>query len=330
MLQVMRQHFENRGLSRRTVDIITASWRASTCKQYQVYITQWRRFCHSRNTSYLQAEVETVLEFLSSLFHDRNLSYSAINTARSALSTFLILVDSNQTMSTHPLITRLMRGVFQLRPVLPRYTEIWNISPVLNFLRKLSPVNSLNLRDLTLKVCMLMALVSAQRVQTLHILKTNKMTLKGGFVVFHLDEHLKQSKPGNTNFKFKLEAYPPDRRLCIVKYVKHYVQRTGPLRGNENSFFVSYTRPHNRVTTQTLSRWIKTCLQRAGVDTNVYKAHSTRAASTSAAAKAALPMDQILARAGWSSEKTFRKFYRKPFENKRNFTQAVLQDSTLL
>ena len=200
MLQVMRQHFENRGLSRRTVDIIRASWRASTCKQYQVYITQWRRFCHSRNTSYLQAEVETVLEFLSSLFHDRNLSYSAINTARSALSTFLILVDSNQTMSTHPLITRLMRGVFQLRPVLPRYTEIWNISPVLNFLRKLSPVNSLNLRDLTLKVCMLMALVSAQRVQTLHILKTNKMTLKGGFVVFHLDEHLKQSKPGKYQF----------------------------------------------------------------------------------------------------------------------------------
>lgn len=200
MLQIMRQHFENQGLSRRTVDIITASWRASTCKQYQVYITQWRRFCHSRNLSYLQAKVETVLEFLSGLFHDKNLSYSAINTARSALSTFLILIDSNETVKTHPLISRLMRGVFQLRPILPRYTEIWNISPVLNFLRKLSPADSLNLRDLTLKVCMLMALVSAQRVQTLHVLKINKMTLKGSYVCFQLDEPLKQSRPGNTNF----------------------------------------------------------------------------------------------------------------------------------
>ena len=155
------------------------------------------------------------------------------------------------------------------------------------------------------------------------------MTLKGGFVSFVLDEPLKQSKPGNTQFEFKLEAYPPDRRLCIVRYVKHYYERTRPLREKENSFFISYTRPHKRVTTQTLSRWIKNCMQRAGVDTGIYKAHSTRAASTSAAAKAELPLDQILVRAGWSSEKTFRKFYRKPLENKKNFSQAVLKDNAL-
>ena len=74
--------------------------------------------------------------------------------------------------------------------------------------------------------------------------------------------------------------------------------------------------PALRVTTRTLFCLLKTCLQRAGVDTNI-------------SAKAELPVDQILARAGWSSEKTLRKFYRKPFENKRNFTKAVLQDSTL-
>ena len=60
-----------------------------------------------------------------------------------------------------------MRGVFNLRPPIPRYEEIWDVRIVLNYLRQLSPAKDLPLKSLTLKVCMLVALVSGQRVQTL-------------------------------------------------------------------------------------------------------------------------------------------------------------------
>ena len=62
----------------------------------------------------------------------------------------------------------------------------------------------------------------------------------------------------------------------------------------------------------------------AGIDTAKYKAHSTRAASTSAAKDSDLIVAAILNQAVWSNEKTFSKFYNKPMDGGRTFSQAVL------
>ena len=75
---------------------------------------------------------------------------------------------------------------------------------------------------------------------------------------------------------------------------------------------------------QTISRWLKQVLDYAGVDTHVFKSHSTRAASTSAAKAQDVPLDQILEAAGWSKEATFSKFYDKPVVTVPGFGHAVL------
>ncbi|GFO39548.1 reverse transcriptase/ribonuclease h/methyltransferase [Plakobranchus ocellatus] len=77
------------------------------------------------------------------------------------------------------------------------------------------------------------------------------------------------------------------------------------------------------ISRDTVSRWIRTLLDLSGIDLTLFTAHSTRAASTSAAARAGLPLASILNSAGWSSECTFARFYRK--EIKTNFGQALLQ-----
>ena len=51
---------------------------------------------------------------------------------------------------------------------------------------------------------------------------------------------------------------------------------------------------------------------KAGIDTKFFTAHSTRAAYTSAAHQKGVPLDKILAAAGWSSENTFQRLYNKP------------------
>ena len=71
--------------------------------------------------------VEEVLHFLTELF-EASCGYSALNTARSALSTFIVLPGN---MS---LVTRFMKGVFQSRPTFPKYTEIWDLNVVLCYL----------------------------------------------------------------------------------------------------------------------------------------------------------------------------------------------------
>lgn len=69
-------------------------------------------------------------------------------------------------------------------------------------------------------------------------------------------------------------------------------------------------------------------MAKAGIDTSVYKAHSTRAAVTSTAKGKQVPMDTILSTAGWSSESTFARFYDKPIQDiAENFGHELLHNS---
>jgi hypothetical protein len=54
-----------------------------------------------------------------------------------------------------------MKGIFALRPPKPCYVSASDVNAVLMYLRKLSPVKQLTLKDLTLKLTMLMALTQA-------------------------------------------------------------------------------------------------------------------------------------------------------------------------
>ena len=81
---------------------------------------------------------------------------------------------------------------------------------------------------------------------------------------------------------------------------------------NINPLFLSVNRPHKPVASSTIGRWIKSIMKEAGVDTEKLQAHSTRAASTSAARYGGVPVDDILKCAGWSRCSTFEKFYYKP------------------
>jgi len=58
--------------------------------------------------------------------------------------------------------------------------------------------------------------------------------------------------------------------------------------------FLFYVQPHKPVRAQRMAHWIKDFLKEAGVDTEVFKAHSVRGASTSAALKKGVHLSDIL------------------------------------
>ena len=61
-------------------------------------------------------------------------------------------------IGSHPIVSRFMKGIFQLRMPTPKYLVTWDVSVVLGYFKTLSPKNSLSLRQSTLKLAMLMAL----------------------------------------------------------------------------------------------------------------------------------------------------------------------------
>lgn len=121
------------------------------------------KFCKDTSISYRHPAVQQVLDFLT--HQSKTVGYSAVATARSALSSFITVVSIK--LSEHPLVSRFMSGLFNQKPALPRYTEAWTPQIVLNYLKNFSAVDSMPLKQLTLKLLMLMALLSAKRTQTL-------------------------------------------------------------------------------------------------------------------------------------------------------------------
>lgn len=159
------QTLRHRGVPEDTTSIILASWRNSTQKQYLCYQRKWNRFCTARQINPFCPTLIQLLEFLTFLFNSGQ-GYSSINTARSALSASLSCMQK-YTVGSHPSIKRSMKGTFELRPPRTRYSYIWDVSIVLNRLRTKYPVNGLSLKQASQKLLMLIALTTAQRLQTL-------------------------------------------------------------------------------------------------------------------------------------------------------------------
>lgn len=140
-----------------------ASWQNRTKKKYcnSTCIKKWQNFCTPRKINHIQPSLVPVLDFLTAL-HQQGLTYNAIDTARSALSSSVTLEDGT-CVGKHPLVSELRKGIFQEKPPRPKYTEIWDASIVLIYLESLSPVDTLSLKELTLKLVVLILLVSGQR-----------------------------------------------------------------------------------------------------------------------------------------------------------------------
>lgn len=249
------------------------------------------------------------INFLAFLYKT-GVGYSAICTARSALSVLLQFSDSDN-FGDHPLVKRFMKGVFELRPAFPRYASTWSVDVVFDFLGCLTPHNKLTLKELTLKLVTLIAVLSGQRCQTIANLSLTSMRLTDEKCTFNIDFCVKQTRKGKHLAPVELLAFRENKDLCIVSVLKEYLKRTEPLRKGIDKLFIAHQKPHKAVSTNTIGRWIRDALTRAGIDTVQFGAHSTRAASTSAAVSRGTPVDVVLKAAGWSAESTFTKFYKK-------------------
>ena len=132
-MPLVREQLQNLGLSPDTIDILMASWRKSTGKQYATYLSRGVTYCKNKQLVVTHATINDGLDFLTLLYKKR-VGYSAINTARSALSLAITPADKT-TFGEHPLITRFLKATFELRPSLPRYSTMWDVGIVLTYFR---------------------------------------------------------------------------------------------------------------------------------------------------------------------------------------------------
>ena len=320
----IRRQLSSSGFSSRSADLIIKSWRKGTNKQYASAWATFARWCGSRSLNPFQTTVSEVAEFLTCEF-DLGKNYSTINTYRSALSSVLPTLDG-KLLGQHPMIIRLLRGMYNERPSSPRYSGFWNVNTVLAYLKTLHPVRDLSLKLLTLKLNALLALISAQRAQTLVSLDTANLTKTASNYTFLVPCVLKTSAPAKPPIAIKIPRFEACDELCAYLTLREYLERTKPFRATPgpSKLLLSHIKPHRPISTDTCSRWLRSVLDLSGIDTSIFKGHSFRGAATSKAHSQGVSIDSILKAADWSNEQTFTRFYRRD-TNSNSFAHVVLQ-----
>ena len=309
-LACLRQKFRSGNLSETAKELLFKSWRSKTSRAYDSHFKKWLGWCAERDRDPVSGPISDVANFLAEL-HAQGYQTSSLNSYRSAISSVHDKVD-DMDVGKHPLVCRVLKGAFHARPPLPRYTATWDVQLVLDCILQWGDTSSLSLKLLTFKLVMLMSLARPSRSADLASLCVKSCRYKPEGVTFLPSNLAKQSRQGKPLTDYFFASFPDNNQLCPVQTLRQYQRVTAPLRLESDQLLIAIVEPHKPVAPCTIARWLKEVLKMSGIDVSIFTAHSTRSASTSAAADSGITTSDILKAANWSAESVFRKFYYRP------------------
>lgn len=317
----MRTAYKLKGFPECTWFITEHSLSDNTMRQYDSTYRAWWEFCKQQTISPFKAEVGNVLEFLNKQFNEKKWGYGTFNSWRSALSLIL-----SEDIGTDIRIRRFMKGISKLRPCRPKYQTTWNPQLVLNYVGTLYPNEDLSILKLSRKLATLLVLITGHRLQTISLIRIENIIFTTEGAQIFISDQIKSSSTKMAQPCLKVPFYPLKQEVCVASVLLSYIERTAELRNDQAYLFITSRPPFLRATKQTIARWVKETLKLSGVNVSVFSPHSIRHASTSAALRCGVSIDQIKKTAGWSANsQVFAKFYNRPLDEDFSFANAILE-----
>ena len=119
-------------------------------------------------------------------------------------------------------------------------------------------------------------MTSASRVLGLQHLDISFMTKGKNNYMFTFGKLYKAWRKGKHPTSLKVYSFEENTNLRVVASLEEYLKRMKGWRGKDkNQLLLSFIKPHNHVVSLTISGWIKNVLREAGIDTEIFKGHST-------------------------------------------------------
>ena len=130
---------------------------------------------------------------------------------------------------------------------------------------------------------MLLTLTSASRVRGLHILDSRFVVKTLQKYVFKFHKLYKSWIQGQKPTTLEFVAFSQDKDLCVVSVLDEYLNIKEEWRrvNHETQLLLSYIQPHKQVVPSTISGWLKNVLKSSGINVSLFRAYSTRSATTS-------------------------------------------------
>ncbi len=319
--------WEPTGFPERVLNTISEARAPSTRHLYALKWSVFSTWCLNRGENPSTSELAVVLSFLQELL-DKGRSHSTLKVFVAAIAAFHAPI-AGQSVGRDNSVVRFLKGARRLNPPRPLTVPTWDLPTVLRALKgpPFEPLQSTDLRSLSLKTALLLALASVKRVGDLQALSTSPACLEFGLndsKVVLKPRHGYVPKVLSTPFRAQvitLSTLPPseeDRELsllCPVRALRIYFERSAPFRHTEQLFvsFGNRTKGHP-VTKQRLSKWIVDAVMLAysslGLQCPIgVRAHSTRGIASSWAWSSGVSITEICTAAGWATPSTFARFY---------------------
>jgi integrase len=113
-----------------------------------------------------------------------------------------------------------------------------------------------------------------------------------------------------------------EQEMCPVRTLCTFLSESNTKRTHlpeDHTLFLAYvdspTKHASSVRPVTIANWVKSHMERAGIETTKFKGHSIRAAASTRTVQAGVPVQTVKLHAGWSSRtSTFEEVYLKPRE----------------
>ncbi|KAK0153145.1 hypothetical protein N1851_005162 [Merluccius polli] len=247
------------------------------------------------------------------------------------------------------LISQFLKGA-QRQTVRPKTPMVppWDLDRVLGALQHapFEPIETVELKWLSLKTALLLAVCSARRIGELHALSVHRECCRllpgnAGVVLRPNPAFLpKVLSDANLNQTIELSPLPPTLEedgtgyrasaLCPVRALLCYMERTSSVRKTDQLFVCFKTeRLGEPLSKSRLSRWVVEAIRQAYTDTEGptlpgLRAHSTRGMATSWALWRGASLQEICKAATWSTASTFAKYYSLNIAASPSFGERVL------
>ncbi len=320
------------GLPPAVVNTITSARALSTRQAYRLKWNLFVNWCSPRREDPRRCPIAVVLSFLQDEL-ERRLSPSTLKVYVTAIAAHHDAVDG-KSLGKHDLVIRFLRGARRLNPPRPHLVPSWDLPSVLSALRgaPFEPLQSVELKFLSLKTVLLSALATVKRVGGLQAFSVDDSCLEFGPADSHV---VLRPRPGyvpkvpTMPFRDQVvnlqalpweEADPAIALLCPVRALRIYVDRTQSFRTSDQLFVCFGGQQKGRaVSKQRLAHWIVEAIVLAYQARRLpcplgVRAHSTRGVASSWALARGTSIADICKAAGWATPNTFARFYNLRIE----------------
>ena len=274
----LKRQLSKSGYSPRVAQALSNAHRMSTRKLYDFQWSAFETYCTQQGITPISASLPEVADYLVHLRVTKKLKASSIATHMGAILS--VLRQGRPQLDTSILRSVIKSYRNEVARSLSRPPE-WDLSVVLSHLRSdhYEPLSEATRLSLTVKTLFLTAIASAARVSELHAIEASQVrfeTRAGGSVTLGLvptfvAKNQSSDERGRTFTIPSLQSLDgvseEDLKLCPVRALRIYAERTKGSRGDRKRFFL----PASLRSTKELDLRMLSCFIRTAI-LDAYKA----------------------------------------------------------